>query len=82
MNYLKYFLFTLIVLWLFGFLYVFRSGNYHAKTSNEYDEAFLADNPIISLKKLEIELKRLEIKNKKNEQLIQQLQLSIFFFII
>ena len=86
MNYLKYFLFSLIILWLFGFLYVFRTGNYGFsgdKSSNslEQDNEYLDSKKqmLASFKDLENELKRLEAKNEKNELIIKSLQLAIYF---
>jgi hypothetical protein len=85
MNYLKYFLFSLIILWLFGFLYVFRTGSYGMsgdKSSNslEQDNEYVDSKKQIlaSFKDLENELKRLEAKNEKNELIIKSLQLAIY----
>ena len=85
MNYLKYFLFSLIILWLFGFLYVFRTGSYGTsgdKSSNslEQDNEYVDSKKQIlaSFKDLENELKRLEAKNEKNELIIKSLQLAIY----
>ena len=80
MNYLKYFLFSLILLWLLGFIYVFKSGNYSSgsanKNGNEDDDAdsFYQRRSRSEFKRLEEELQRLEMKNKKNELIIKSLQ--------
>ena len=85
MNYLKYFLFSLILLWLLGFFYVFKSGNYGSESSpnvanrnlnedDDTDSSVYNRRSSIQLKRLEEELQRLEMKNKKNELIIKQLQ--------
>ena len=85
MNYLKYFLFSLISLWLLGFFYVFRIENYgsdinHNSVNRNFKEGDDTDSFIyhsrsrIEFKRLEEELQRLEIKNQKNELIIKTLK--------
>ena len=94
MNNVKYFLGILIVLWLFGFLYVmnnsFHPGGRASSDSNEprkerkgsgeADNMYDLDEPgsarwAVRFKEAMKQLEALEARNRKNEELIENLQL-------
>jgi len=79
----------LILFWLFGFWYVFKTNSKSSRDDSEYDEQqrHEDDSEIQSgdnlhralfrrVKEAEENLKKLEERNKENELVIQSLKLS------
>ncbi|CAF0711896.1 unnamed protein product [Brachionus calyciflorus] len=78
-NSLKFFLITIIILWLFGFLYIFSGNtkNSYSEIQNNYDDRIdLVDNEVLrqKIRKAESDLIELQNKNEKNEELIEELK--------
>ena len=91
MNKIRSFLLCLIIFWLFGFIYVFltsgadretaqklqyKEANGKAESAAEYyDPKNLDDKVRLDFKKIVNDLRVLEAKNAKNDEIIKSLRL-------
>lgn len=77
-NFIKNFLIFFILIWLLGFWYLFSIKQPNTSDSNitnvEDDTIIDQSRLLIRIKRAENDLVGLEIKNKKNELLIQNLR--------
>lgn len=72
-NIIKYFLLTIIVLWLLGFLYIFFGNS--RKNLNQDGTDINNQNEFENwLQKAEKEILNLQSKNRHNEEIIEELR--------
>lgn len=72
-NVIKYFLLTIIVLWLLGFLYIFFGNS--RKNFNQDGTDINNQNEFENwLQKAEKEILNLQSKNRHNEEIIEELR--------